>query len=283
MLTTSSTTAFQVCAFVHKFTGKERDTESGLDNFGARYYASNMGRMMSPDPANPQSWNMYGYSLNNPLRFTDPTGLYVCEDSTKCDSKNDQAFAKSLADAQAAANKLTGANQIEAQKAIDAYGAQGVDNGVNVRFDSNVQGAATEVSGIANGEKSADNPNGQNINVTFNPNSVGGQYDSGIVAHEGSHVSDASAWVASGFSASMDPTRYQTEINAYRVQFNIFSASPGVGLLIDPKIGTAPVDLALPFSNSKPAIQQMLQNDPKYKFTFKDKTAAFAKGGVLPR
>ncbi len=32
----------------HHFTGKERDTESGLDNFGARYYGSTMGRFMSP-------------------------------------------------------------------------------------------------------------------------------------------------------------------------------------------------------------------------------------------
>ena len=50
----------------HKFTGKERDAESGLDNFGARYNSSSMGRFMSPDPENissilnqddPQSWN----------------------------------------------------------------------------------------------------------------------------------------------------------------------------------------------------------------------------------
>ena len=34
----------------HKFTGKERDTESNLDNFGARYNASSMGRFMTPDP-----------------------------------------------------------------------------------------------------------------------------------------------------------------------------------------------------------------------------------------
>ncbi|MBN9617470.1 MAG: hypothetical protein BGO25_08230 [Acidobacteriales bacterium 59-55] len=34
----------------YKFTGKERDTESGLDYFGARYYSSSMGRFMSPDP-----------------------------------------------------------------------------------------------------------------------------------------------------------------------------------------------------------------------------------------
>ncbi|WP_158944829.1 RHS repeat-associated core domain-containing protein [Granulicella sp. S190] len=65
------------------FTGKERDAESGLDNFGARYFGSNMGRFMSPDPGipsplhllNPQRWNMYSYGLNNPLSYTDSTGM----------------------------------------------------------------------------------------------------------------------------------------------------------------------------------------------------------------
>ena len=36
----------------HKFTGKERDIESGLDNFGARYNSSVLGRWMSPDVIN---------------------------------------------------------------------------------------------------------------------------------------------------------------------------------------------------------------------------------------
>jgi len=65
-----------------KFTGKERDSESNLDNFGARYFGSSMGRFMSPDPDNagadptgPQSWNMYSYVSNNPLNAVDPTGL----------------------------------------------------------------------------------------------------------------------------------------------------------------------------------------------------------------
>ena len=66
-----------------RYTGKERDTESGNDYFGARYYASTMGRWMSPDPVfasaarvmDPQQWNMYAYARNNPLSITDPTGL----------------------------------------------------------------------------------------------------------------------------------------------------------------------------------------------------------------
>jgi RHS repeat-associated protein len=66
----------------HHFTGKERDAESGLDYFGARYYGSSMGRFTSPDPIimndlrliNPQRWNKYAYTINNPLTLTDPTG-----------------------------------------------------------------------------------------------------------------------------------------------------------------------------------------------------------------
>jgi RHS repeat-associated protein len=75
------------------FTGKERDPESGAgatgtgnDYFGARYYASSMGRFMSPDwsakiepvpyakLANPQSLNLYAYVRNNPLVLIDADG-----------------------------------------------------------------------------------------------------------------------------------------------------------------------------------------------------------------
>ncbi len=64
-----------------RFTGKQRDWESNLDYFGARYYSSQLGRFMSPDPDNagevdddPQSWNAYPYVRNNPVTFTDPDG-----------------------------------------------------------------------------------------------------------------------------------------------------------------------------------------------------------------
>jgi RHS repeat-associated protein len=82
---------FEACASKVRFppfhfTGKERDAESGLDYFGARYFASSTGRWMSPDWAdkpeavpysssgNPQSLNLYQYVLNNPLSQKDDDG-----------------------------------------------------------------------------------------------------------------------------------------------------------------------------------------------------------------
>ena len=69
-------------------TGKERDAETGLDFFGPRYFSGVQGRFTSPDgpfndqdAADPQSWNMYSYGRNNPLRFTDPTGMTVCDEN----------------------------------------------------------------------------------------------------------------------------------------------------------------------------------------------------------
>jgi RHS repeat-associated protein len=70
----------------YKFTGKERDTETGNDYFGARYYASNFGRFLVADWAakptavpyahfgNPQSLNLYSYVENNPTTVGDPDG-----------------------------------------------------------------------------------------------------------------------------------------------------------------------------------------------------------------
>ena len=65
------------------FTGKQRDSESGLDYFEARYNESTIGRFMTPDPSgkdaarpdDPQTWNMYAYVGNNPTTNVDPDGL----------------------------------------------------------------------------------------------------------------------------------------------------------------------------------------------------------------
>jgi len=67
-----------------KFTGKERDAETGLDYFGARYFSGALGRFTSADnfandthTTDPQSWNLYTYVRNNPIRLIDPNGERV--------------------------------------------------------------------------------------------------------------------------------------------------------------------------------------------------------------
>lgn len=79
-----------------RFPGKERDAESGNDYFGARYYASTMGRFITPDWAskaepvpyarldNPQTLNLYVYLRNNPLAGVDADGHCAKADEATC-------------------------------------------------------------------------------------------------------------------------------------------------------------------------------------------------------
>jgi RHS repeat-associated protein len=68
-----------------QFAGKERDLETGLDYFGARYLRGQSGRFITTDPVlnieaaliDPQRWNRYGYARNNPFAFIDPDGRDV--------------------------------------------------------------------------------------------------------------------------------------------------------------------------------------------------------------
>jgi len=74
----------------YKFTGKERDSETGLDYFGARYYSNGLGRFITPDWSSvpvpipyadltdPQSLNQYGYVRNLPTTKADPDG-HCCD------------------------------------------------------------------------------------------------------------------------------------------------------------------------------------------------------------
>lgn len=115
--------------FSRKFTGKERDAETGLDYFEARYFSSAQGRFTSPDPYNiiteaedrkhfdtyisqPQNWNRYAYVWNNPLRYVDPHGetVYVVGYTSGNPDGGDDEFKKAA---------LTLANQIMSKKGFD--------------------------------------------------------------------------------------------------------------------------------------------------------------------
>ena len=95
----SETAHTTTCAQNYKFTGYERDSETGLDYAVNRYYNSRIGRFMSADPSgiasvtlsNPQSLHRYAYVLNNPLSNIDPTGLECVWDDGSYDSNDDPA------------------------------------------------------------------------------------------------------------------------------------------------------------------------------------------------
>jgi RHS repeat-associated protein len=116
-------------ANTYKFTGKERDSESGLDNFGKRYDSSSWGRFMTTDPVvitterlkNPQQLNLYAYVANNPLRFIDPTGeILQCVGNA---DQQKQCFADLQQIAGDAANRLS----IDANTGLVSFDTSGLD------------------------------------------------------------------------------------------------------------------------------------------------------------
>jgi RHS repeat-associated protein len=152
-----------------QFTQKERDIETGLDYFLARYYASAQGRFTSADSYDinferqntsdpeeadtlfrdylflPQHWNRYTYALNNPLRYVDPDGLIEYEIellgkkikvkiSDKIDKTEQDAIKKNIDNAvakiNAGAHKLT----TEQIKAINSMKGIEVRNDIRISF-----------------------------------------------------------------------------------------------------------------------------------------------------
>jgi RHS repeat-associated protein len=212
-----------------EFTGKERDAETGLDYFGARYFSGAQGRFTSPDPLlnsgrpdSPQSWNRYAYVSNNPLKFIDPAGLWEWDASLGGSYSDDElkkhyskAEAKDIRDLRGeirkAIRKLDKSKDATLLAAGVAYGTEGIANGITIATGAVTPGAAAqfEFSGF-----SGDHAEGT-VRV---PGGITGASLFLGLAHEGTHASNAqwagfTSMYSEGGVASF--TRYDTEMNSY--------------------------------------------------------------------
>jgi len=203
-----------------KFNEKERDYETGLDYFGARYFASVQGRFLSVDPAltsadlsTPQSWNRYAFGFNNPMRYVDPTGAYIWSVQLGGSDSDADLLRKAGTDT----NKLRAANKIIEQRnrfrdalkagyaagcdsdepqtvwdALNAYGSEGVDNGVTVTVGKTSNGTAAETGPPKSGSLrfNADGTLTAQVLVTINSSVTDMNDLVQAVGHEGSHVED---------------------------------------------------------------------------------------------
>jgi RHS repeat-associated protein len=178
------------------FTGKERDQESGNDYFEARYYASTMGRFLSPDPLlnsgrpdNPQSWNRYSYVSNNPLAQTDPTGMYTVG-SCNADADTCKKMASNLEemheDIVQARFRAAEAGDMDAvghlSTAVDNLGAPGEKNSSGQTITINLK-EGMEGQGLTR------NSGTSHVSIDLNP-AVLNQAEKGadVLAHEATHV-----------------------------------------------------------------------------------------------
>ena len=210
--------------------GKERDTESGNDYFGARYYASSMGRFLSPDPFlnsgrpdDPQTWNRYTYGLNNPLKVIDPTGLYnlvnTCDSGDKkCNKQFDQNAAKLKAGLEAlnkalddpATAKALGAEAVaRLSEGLAAMGTENDGNNVDVKFGATSDGAAAQTDPSYNAASDS-----YKYTVTFDPSKNGSVMDYAINGdHEGMHAFDFSNYMR---GATTTESPFQLEYRGYQ-------------------------------------------------------------------
>lgn len=211
----------------YRFTGKERDQESGLDYFGARYYGSALGRFTSPDWAttpqpvpyasltDPQTLNLYSYVRNNPLRSVDADGHYEVNPSNclvntaKCQKKYDKAADKFERRRQKDLNSKKGS----VRAAAAAYGARGETNGVHVGFANLAsQGINGSVGPTGNSPLTA----GVQVTIDF-----GRAGSAETQTHEGTHVIDdmkfLNSWTpTAGYDQGLNITHGQTEFNAFK-------------------------------------------------------------------
>ena len=215
------------------YNSKELDKDTDLNYYGARYYASDFGRFTTADTVkgkltNPQSLNLYAYTLNNPMKYVDPSGN-VFEISNEIKDKklrsNLQKAAKFYANF--LEENYGGTNLAESPDVIkiNVEREEGLGYGFGETFTTTTIGSFYI------------NENGEGV-ITLNPDLVEG-WDPGFseespwddvgstILHEMTHAMDRLAWNKRGkiTTSDQDALRDITEINARIMQLKLLEKS----------------------------------------------------------
>ena len=175
------------------FTGHERDGETGLDYMLARYYSSSLARFMAVDPGNdtqledPQSWNRYSYTRNNPLRYTDPDGKALVDkkgqelhNDVATDPNRTPAEKQAVGGAAASPIKVETQTSNEAVIKVGAGGAPPSTQGL-APGEMEVKGDPAAVKAVAQGMQSQGQQVGAQDGTTAPGPVVGGQMQSAVI------------------------------------------------------------------------------------------------------
>ncbi len=213
------------------FTGKVRDKETGLDYFGARYFSAAQGRFTSPDPlpwlnwqtgsdkdrqrfqnfiADPQNLNLYAYVRNNPLKYTDPTGLYYCAGTAAQCNQMAAAYQWAALAAWKSDSKLTQKQRDAIKSVLKFLGKPGDANGVVVKFGV----TPPRTDGTTNTQTNA----GGTFTTIKLTNAITGYSQTAaaeVLVHEGQHGVDD---FPSGHNPATHAERLATERRAYRTE-----------------------------------------------------------------
>lgn len=188
------------------YTGHVSDAATGLAYMQQRYYDAEIGRFLSVDPVTTNSktggnFNRYWYANNNPYRFIDPDGRYVCTGSRSACTN----FEKALEQARKASGsaRLTGGEKNILKTVVEFYGKNRENNGVAVSFRE---------KGLVQGTALRRTDGGADITLVAGKSL---QEHGRDIVHEGSHGVDDKV---RGRSIETRAERKETEIKAYAAQ-----------------------------------------------------------------
>jgi RHS repeat-associated protein len=176
-----------------RFASHYTDRATGLSYMQQRYYDPYAGRFLAVDPvaASPGNLNRYWYANNNPYRYIDPDGQYVCNGS-KSECNTISSALSEIKDAIASFPEGSGERAF-LQEAADFYGEEGHDNNVKVNIGARpgdhplVGGGADTKNGVTTVSVNLQAV-GYSAGGTSNPDYV--PIVGGVMIHEGRHGAD---------------------------------------------------------------------------------------------